>query len=153
FADVKTVMSGAGSALMGIGSARGDDRAVAAAEIAISSPLLAASIDGAHGVVLASQGGSDLDLFETNEPAQLVADPAAPVAHLISGAVIDAALGAEARVTVIAAGFDEPEVSGPTVREHRLVDPPEADVSTSSIESGREERPTRPTSSEPEVSG
>ncbi|MFC4561439.1 cell division protein FtsZ [Nocardiopsis mangrovi] len=108
FADVKSVMSGAGSALMGIGSARGDDRAVAAAEMAISSPLLEASIDGAHGVLLSIQGGSDLGLFEINEAAQLVANSAAPDANIIFGAVIDDALGDEVRVTVIAAGFDEP---------------------------------------------
>jgi cell division protein FtsZ len=108
FADVKSVMSGAGSALMGIGSARGDDRAVAAAEMAISSPLLEASIDGAHGVLLSIQGGSDLGLFEINEAAQLVANSAAPEANIIFGAVIDDALGDEVRVTVIAAGFDEP---------------------------------------------
>src|ERR1022692_428622 len=107
FADVKSVMSGAGSALMGIGSARGDDRAVAAAEMAISSPLLEASIDGAHGVLLSIQGGSDLGLFEINEAAQLVANSAAPDANIIFGAVIDDALGDEVRVTVIAAGFDE----------------------------------------------
>ncbi len=107
FADVKSVMSGAGSALMGIGSARGDDRAVAAAEMAISSPLLEASIDGAHGVLLSIQGGSDLGLFEINEAAQLVANSAAPEANIIFGAVIDDALGDEVRVTVIAAGFDE----------------------------------------------
>jgi cell division protein FtsZ len=107
FADVKSVMSGAGSALMGIGSARGDDRAVAAAEMAISSPLLEASIDGAHGVLLSIQGGSDLGLFEINEAAQLVANSAAPEANIIFGAVIDDALGDEVRVTVIAAGFDD----------------------------------------------
>jgi cell division protein FtsZ len=107
FADVKSVMSGAGSALMGIGSARGDDRSVAAAEMAISSPLLEASIDGAHGVLLSIQGGSDLGLFEINEAAQLVANSAAPDANIIFGAVIDDALGDEVRVTVIAAGFDE----------------------------------------------
>jgi len=107
FADVKSVMSGAGSALMGIGSSRGDDRAVAAAEMAISSPLLEASIDGAHGVLLSIQGGSDLGLFEINEAAQLVANSAAPEANIIFGAVIDDALGDEVRVTVIAAGFDE----------------------------------------------
>jgi cell division protein FtsZ len=100
-------MSGAGSALMGIGSARGDDRSVAAAEMAISSPLLEASIDGAHGVLLSIQGGSDLGLFEINEAAQLVANSAAPDANIIFGAVIDDALGDEVRVTVIAAGFDE----------------------------------------------
>src|SRR5256886_11815117 len=107
FADVKSVMSGAGSALMGIGSARGDDRSVAAAEMAISSPLLEASIDGAHGVLLSIQGGSDLGLFEINESAQLVATSAAPEANIIFGAVIDDALGDEVRVTVIAAGFGE----------------------------------------------
>jgi cell division protein FtsZ len=106
FADVKSVMSGAGSALMGIGSARGDDRAIAAAEMAISSPLLEASIDGAHGVLMNISGGSDLGLFEINEAAQLVADAAHAEANIIFGAVIDDALGDEVRVTVIAAGFD-----------------------------------------------
>jgi cell division protein FtsZ len=106
FADVKSVMNGAGSALMGIGSARGDDRSVVAAEMAISSPLLEASIDGAHGVLMNISGGSDLGLFEINEAAQLVADAAHPEANIIFGAVIDDALGDEVRVTVIAAGFD-----------------------------------------------
>src|SRR5450759_5089755 len=106
FADVKAVMQGAGSALMGIGSARGDDRAVQAAELAISSPLLEASIDGAHGVLLSIQGGSDLGLFEINEAAKLVQEAAHPEANIIFGAVIDDALGDEVRVTVIAAGFD-----------------------------------------------
>ena len=111
FADVKSVMSGAGSALMGTGSSRGDDRAVAAAEMAISSPLLEASIDGAHGVLLSIQGGSDLGLFEINEAAQLVSNSAAVDANIIFGAVIDDALGDEVRVTVIAAGLDENRTS------------------------------------------
>ena len=106
FADVKSVMQGAGSALMGIGSARGEDRAVQAAELAISSPLLEASIDGAHGVLLSIQGGSDLGLFEINEAARLVQEAAHPEANVIFGTVIDDALGDEVRVTVIAAGFD-----------------------------------------------
>ena len=106
FADVKSVMSGAGSALMGIGSARGDDRAMVAAEGAIASPLLEASIEGAHGVLMNVSGGSDLGLFEIHEAAQLVADAAHPDANIIFGAVIDDALGDEVRVTVIAAGFD-----------------------------------------------
>ncbi|MGW5238980.1 cell division protein FtsZ [Monashia sp. NPDC004114] len=114
FADVKSVMQGAGSALMGIGSARGEDRAVQAAELAISSPLLEASIDGAHGVLLSVQGGSDLGLFEINEAARLVQEAAHPEANIIFGAVIDDALGDEVRVTVIAAGFDS---GGPTKRE------------------------------------
>ena len=106
FADVKAVMTGAGSALMGIGNARGEDRAAVAAEMAIASPLLEASMDGAHGVLLNISGGSDLGLFEINEAAQLVADAAHPEANIIFGAVIDDALGDEVRVTVIAAGFD-----------------------------------------------
>jgi cell division protein FtsZ len=106
FADVKSVMQGAGTALMGIGNARGDDRAVAAAETAISSPLLEASIDGARGVLLSVSGGSDLGLFEINEAARMVAESAHPEANIIFGAVIDDALGDEVRVTVIAAGFD-----------------------------------------------
>jgi cell division protein FtsZ len=106
FADVKSVMNGAGSALMGIGSARGDNRAVAAAEQAIASPLLEASMEGAHGVLLSISGGSDLGLFEINEAASLVADAAHVDANIIFGAVIDDALGDEVRVTVIAAGFD-----------------------------------------------
>ena len=105
FADVKSVMSGAGSALMGIGSARGEARSIRAAELAISSPLLEASIDGAHGVLLSIAGGSDLGLFEISEAAELVAQSAHPDANIIYGTVIDDALGDEVRVTVIAAGF------------------------------------------------
>lgn len=122
FADVKSVMSNAGSALMGIGSARGEDRAVAAAEMAISSPLLEASIDGAHGVLLSVSGGSDLGLFEINEAANLVAQAAHDDANIIFGAVIDDALGDEVRVTVIAAGFDN---GTPTRRELGTVKKPE----------------------------
>jgi cell division protein FtsZ len=99
-------MSGAGSALMGIGSARGDNRALLAAEQAIASPLLEASMEGAHGVLLSISGGSDLGLFEINEAASLVSDAAHADANIIFGAVIDDALGDEVRVTVIAAGFD-----------------------------------------------
>ena len=106
FADVKSVMQGAGSALMGIGSARGEGRAIRAAESAISSPLLEASIDGARGVLLSISGGSDLGLFEINEAAELVAKAAHVDANIIFGTVIDDVLGDEVRVTVIAAGFD-----------------------------------------------
>ena len=106
FADVKSVMAGAGSALMGIGSARGEARSIRAAELAISSPVLEASIDGAHGVLLSIAGGSDLGLFEISEAAELVAKSAHPDANIIYGTVIDDALGDEVRVTVIAAGFD-----------------------------------------------
>ncbi|MGV9192834.1 cell division protein FtsZ [Microbacterium sp. MC2] len=112
FADVKSVMQGAGSALMGIGSARGADRAIKAAELAVESPLLEASIEGAHGVLLSIQGGSNLGIFEINDAAQLVKEAAHPEANIIFGTVIDDTLGDEVRVTVIAAGFDggEPQL-------------------------------------------
>ncbi|CAB4779558.1 unannotated protein [freshwater metagenome] len=106
FADVKSVMTDAGSALMGIGSARGENRALRAAELAISSPLLEASIDGAMGVLLSIAGGSDLGLFEINEACELVQAAAHPEANLIFGTTIDDALGDEVRITVIAAGFE-----------------------------------------------
>ncbi|HEX8487855.1 MAG TPA: cell division protein FtsZ, partial [Propionibacteriaceae bacterium] len=106
FADVKAVMSNAGSALMGIGSARGEDRARAAAEMAVSSPLLEASIDGARGVLLSIAGGSDLGLFEVSAAANLIQSAAHEDANIIFGTVIDDALGDEVRVTVIAAGFE-----------------------------------------------
>ena len=106
FADVKAVMSNAGSALMGIGAARGEDRARAAAEMAVSSPLLEASIDGAHGVLLSIAGGSDLGLFEVSAAANLIQEAASEDANIIFGTVIDDALGDEVKVTVIAAGFE-----------------------------------------------
>ncbi|MBB3038867.1 cell division protein FtsZ [Hoyosella altamirensis] len=106
FADVKGVMSGAGTALMGIGSSRGEGRAVKAAEAAINSPLLEASMDGAHGVLLSIAGGSDLGLFEIHDAASLVEEAAHVDANIIFGTVIDDSLGDEVRVTVIAAGFD-----------------------------------------------
>ena len=113
FNDVKSVMQGAGSALMGIGSATGEGRAITATEEAIASPLLETSIDGAHGVLLFFQGGSDLGLFEMNEAANLVREAVHPEANIIVGNVVDGALGDEVRVTVIAAGFDsEPVVGG-----------------------------------------
>jgi cell division protein FtsZ len=110
FADVKGIMSGAGTALMGIGSARGDGRALKAAEIAINSPLLEQSMEGAQGVLMSIAGGSDLGLFEINEAASLVQEAAHPDANIIFGTVIDDSLGDEVRVTVIAAGF---EATGP----------------------------------------
>jgi cell division protein FtsZ len=133
FADVKSVMQGAGTALMGIGSAVGDDRAVQAAESAIASPLLEASIEGAHGVLLSIQGGPDLGLFEVNEAARLVQEAAHPEANIIFGTVIDPNLGDECRITVIAAGFDnndntiksvpaEPAVSTPAPEPKQSAD-------------------------------
>jgi cell division protein FtsZ len=106
FADVKTVMAQAGTALMGIGAARGEERALQAAQMAITSPLLDSRIDGARGLLLSIAGGSDLGLFEINEAARLIAGAAHPEANVIFGAVIDDTLGDEVRVTVIAAGFE-----------------------------------------------
>ncbi|MDN4507186.1 MULTISPECIES: cell division protein FtsZ [Dietzia] len=106
FADVKGVMSGAGSALMGIGSSRGEGRAFKAAEAAINSPLLETTMEGAKGVLMSIAGGSDLGLFEINEAATLVQEEAHPDANIIFGTVVDDSLGDEVRVTVIAAGFD-----------------------------------------------
>ena len=117
FNDVKSVMQDAGSALMGIGSAAGDGRALAATEQAIASPLLESSIDGAHGVLLFFQGGSDLGLFEISEAANLVREAVHPEANIIFGNVVDGALGDEVRVTVIAAGFDEEPVSTANLRD------------------------------------
>ncbi|HEY7796915.1 MAG TPA: cell division protein FtsZ [Microbacteriaceae bacterium] len=106
FADVKSVMQNAGSALMGIGTAKGEDRAIRASEIAVSSPLLEASIEGAHGVLLLIQGASDIGLHEIDEAARLVQEAVNPEANIIFGANIDDTLGDEVRITVIAAGFD-----------------------------------------------
>ncbi|GAA3024203.1 cell division protein FtsZ [Microbacterium dextranolyticum] len=126
FADVKSVMQGAGSALMGIGSARGADRAIKAAELAVESPLLEASIEGAHGVLLSIQGGSNLGIFEINDAAQLVREAAHPEANIIFGTVIDDTLGDEVRVTVIAAGFDggEPQARIEPITAQRPVAAP-----------------------------
>jgi len=106
FADVKMILTSAGSALMGVGYASGEGRAVTAARTAISSPLLEASIEGARGILLNVSGPSDLGLFELNEAAEIIGQAAHPDANIIFGAVIDDALGDEVRVTVIAAGFD-----------------------------------------------
>ncbi len=106
FADVKMIMSDAGSALMGIGYASGEGRAVDAARAAIASPLLEASIEGARGILLTISGSSDLGLFEVNEAAEVVHAVAHQDANIIFGTVIDDEMGDEVRVTVIAAGFD-----------------------------------------------
>ena len=123
FADVKSVMKGAGSALMGIGTAKGEDRAVRAAEIAVSSPLLEASIDGAHGVLLLIQGASDLGLHEIDEAARLVQEAVSPEANIIYGTTIDDTLGDEVRITVIAAGFDGGEPQARKVERKPYTNP------------------------------
>jgi cell division protein FtsZ len=105
FADVRTIMRDAGSALMGIGHASGDTRAADAANAAVSSPLLETTLDGATGVLLNITGGPNLGLFEVNEAAEVVTGHADPNANVIFGAVIDESMGDEVRVTVIATGF------------------------------------------------
>jgi len=107
FADVKTIMTETGSALMGIGVATGEQRAAESARAAISSPLLETSIEGARGVLLNITGGSSLGLFEVNEAAEIIAQAADPEANIIFGAVIDESMKDEVRVTVIATGFDQ----------------------------------------------
>src|SRR2546421_13067474 len=106
FADVRTIMRQAGSALMGIGVAGGENRAAEAAKAAISSPLLEASVEGATGILLNITGGSDMGLFEVNEAAEIIGSAADADANIIFGAVIDEAMGDQVRVTVIATGFD-----------------------------------------------
>ncbi len=118
FADVKMVMSNAGSALMGIGYASGESRALQAARNAISSPLLEASIEGARGILLSITGGSDMGLFEVNEAAEVIHGVAHPDANIIFGTVIDDEMGDEVRVTVIAAGFDRWEEGRTRARTH-----------------------------------
>jgi cell division protein FtsZ len=129
FADVKSVMTGAGSALMGIGHGSGENRAEEAARSAISSPLLESSIEGARGVLLSIAGPNDLSLHEVNKAADLITRVAHPDANIIFGAVVDDALGEEVRVTVIAAGFDKllatPSTSHLDSRLSRLLEEPE----------------------------
>jgi cell division protein FtsZ len=129
FADVKAVMTAAGSALMGIGHGSGEDRAEEAAKAAISSPLLESSIEGARGLLLSISGPTDLTLHEVNRAADTITRVAHPDANIIFGAVVDDALGEEVRVTVIAAGFDKllatPSSSQFESRISRLLEEPE----------------------------
>ncbi|MEG0831425.1 MAG: cell division protein FtsZ [Acidaminococcaceae bacterium] len=135
FNDVKTIMSNAGSALMGIGTAKGEGGASAAAEAAIKSPLLETTIDGAHGVLLNITGGKDLTLFDVNEACNTIAEAADPDAMIIFGAAIDEALDDEIRVTVIATGFDG---KNPTL--------PQGGPSKPNYDASYNRRPSEPTS-------
>ncbi len=119
FADVKTIMASAGSALMAIGHGSGQQRAVEAAKAAVSSPLLDISIDGAKGVLFNVTGGSDLTLFEVNEAAGIIAKAADPEANIIFGAVIDQSMQGEVKLTVIATGFDRKGPDRPVSRPSR----------------------------------
>src|SRR5438445_3595226 len=117
FADVRTIMHDAGTALMGIGTASGENRAAEAAKVAISSPLLEESVEGAMGILLNITGGHELGLFEVNEAAEIVQSAADANSNIIFGAVIDDTLGEDVRVTVIATGFDHGHVRPATARE------------------------------------
>ena len=117
FADVRTIMHDAGTALIGLGHATGESRAVEAAKAAISSPLLEESVEGAAGILLNITGGRDLGLFEVNEAAEIISSAADANANVIFGAVIDDALNDEVRVTVIATGFHHRAASPFTARD------------------------------------
>jgi len=137
FADVRAVMTAAGSALMGIGHGSGEDRATEAAKNAISSPLLESSIDGAKGVLLSVAGPSDLTLHEVNQAAEAITRVAHPDANIIFGAVVDDVLGEEVRVTVIAAGFDKLSAPGMESRLSRILEEP------AELRGGEEEKKER----------
>ncbi len=128
FADVKTVMEDAGSALMGVGQATGESRALNAARKAISSSLLEASIEGARGILLNISGPSDVGLFEINEAAEVIHGVAHPDANIIFGAVVDDEMGSDVRVTVIAAGFDRWDGDRPSGGPHSTAETPIVDV-------------------------
>jgi len=132
FADVRTIMRDAGSALMGIGTASGENRAAEAARAAVSSPLLETSIEGATGILLNITGGPEIGLFEVNEAAEVVTSAADQNANVIFGAVIDDAAGDEVRVTVIATGF------GGHRRRRRHEGMPEAPIPSSPAHGGFE---------------
>lgn len=117
FADVRTIMSDAGSALMGIGRASGDNRAIDAARAAIDSPLLELSIDGAKGILFNITGGTDMGMYEIDEAAKAITEAADPDANIIFGAIIDEAMSGEIKITVIASGFDIDRRPRPTVSE------------------------------------
>jgi cell division protein FtsZ len=134
FADVRTIMRDAGSALMGIGSAGGENRAAEAAKIAISSPLLEESVEGAMGILLNITGGHDLGLFEVNEAAEIVQSAADSNSNIIFGAVIDDSLGEEVRVTVIATGFEHDRVRSSVTRPRERRERREREVSTDDIQ-------------------
>ena len=124
FADVRTIMRDAGSALMGIGAASGENRAAEAARTAVSSPLLEASIDGATGILLNITGGSDLGLFEVNEAAEVVTSAADRTRTSSSAPSSTTSLGDEVRVTVIATGFGAPPSGAGPRRGRRSGEPP-----------------------------
>jgi cell division protein FtsZ len=123
FADVRTVMSGAGTALLGIGMGHGEHRAIEAAMAAVSSPLLETSMDGARSILLSITGGSDLSLWEVNEAAKAVSEAAHPDANIIFGAMVDENLGDQVWVTVVATGYSDRAMRRPRRLDEPIGEP------------------------------
>ena len=136
FADVRTIMSEGGAALMAVGLASGEDRARKAAEAAVSSHLLDVTIDGARGILFNVTGGPDLSLFEVNEAAAIIKDTAHPDVNLIFGAVIDQNMGDAVRITVIATGFEQSRVA-------------RRQVQTGTVPAQPQQQPVRPAAQQP----
>ena len=132
FADVKTIMTNQGEALMGIGEGTGENRAADAAKMAINSPLLETSIDGAKGILLNISGSSELGIFEVNEAAQIISDAADPDANIIFGSVIDESLGDKVQVTVVATGFGNNAKSVPEFGKTTTTSRPASTTTTNS---------------------
>ena len=132
FADVKTIMTNQGEALMGIGEGTGENRAADAAKMAINSPLLETAIDGAKGILLNISGSSDLGIFEVNEAAQIISDAADPDANIIFGSVIDESLGDKVQVTVVATGFGNNAKSVPEFGKTTTTSRPASTTTTNS---------------------
>ena len=132
FADVKTIMTNQGEALMGIGEGTGENRAADAAKMAINSPLLETSIDGAKGILLNISGSSELGIFEVNEAAQIISDAADPDANIIFGSVIDESLGDKVQITVVATGFNSNAKSVPEFGKTTTTSRPASTTTTNS---------------------
>ena len=132
FADVKTIMTEQGEALMGIGIGEGENRAADAAKMAINSPLLETSIDGAKGILLNISGSSDLSIFEVNEAAEIISDAADPDANIIFGSVIDESLGDKVQITVVATGFNSNAKSVPEFGKTTTTSRPASTTTTNS---------------------
>ena len=132
FADVKTIMTNQGEALMGIGEGTGENRAADAAKMAINSPLLETAIDGAKGILLNISGSSDLGIFEVNEAAQIISDAADPDANIIFGSVIDESLGDKVQITVVATGFNSNAKSVPEFGKTTTTSRPASTTTTNS---------------------
>ena len=132
FADVKTIMTNQGEALMGIGEGTGENRAADAAKMAINSPLLETAIDGAKGILLNISGSSELGIFEVNEAAQIISDAADPDANIIFGSVIDESLGDKVQITVVATGFNSNAKSVPEFGKTTTTSRPASTTTTNS---------------------